>query len=42
LAIYDARLFKPADKQAPAPTIVETTDGASSAVEARRTDETVN
>jgi hypothetical protein len=43
LAIYDTRVFKPADnQQAPAPAIVETTDSASSAVEARRTDETVN
>jgi hypothetical protein len=42
LAIYDTRLFKPADnKQTPSPTIVETTNSESSAVEARRTDETV-
>jgi hypothetical protein len=41
LAIYDSRLFKPADNPAQQPAIVETSDSENSAVEARRNDESV-
>ncbi len=41
LAIYDSRLFKPADAPSQQPAIVETSDSENSAVEARRNDESV-
>ncbi len=41
LAIYDSRLFKPADKQLQQPAIVETSDSENLAVEARRNEDAV-